>query len=316
MASLHKENDRGRDGYRLRFRDHNQRQRALWLGKVSRRTADTILRHIAELVRAKNAGVNPETDSVKWSETVDGRLRERLAAFGVVLPNTRRPRTDEQRLLGPFIDRYIEERTDAKPSTITNYRHARQWLVAFFDDKKPLVDITPADCDRWQRFLNEGDKLAPSTIEKILKRAKTMFRHAVRDRLFAENPFIDLKIGASVNRTRDAFISPELAKTVISKCPDNDWKVIFPLARYTGLRTPREVLTLKWSDIDWTERKIRIDSPKNGAAMLPVVRRTPPSPAGRRSCQWWMLRMGRQQVPEFTKEPSNGTDSNSRSFRP
>ena len=162
MASLHKERDRGRDGYRLRFRDQNNKQRSLWLGKVSRRSADTILRHVSELVRAARAGVNPETDSVKWSETLEGRLRDRLASCGLVTSLARR-QTEKFRNLGPFIGAYIAERTDAKPSTITNYKHAKQWLVKYFGESILLADITPADSDRWQRFLNEGDKLAPST---------------------------------------------------------------------------------------------------------------------------------------------------------
>ena len=113
-------------------------------------------------------------------------------------------------------------------------------------EKKPLAEITLADSDRWQRFLNDGDKLAPSTVEKILKRTKTMFCHAVRDRILKESPFDDLKIECSVNRSRDAFVTPEVSARVIAACPDQDWQLIFALARFCGLRTPSEVLTLKW----------------------------------------------------------------------
>jgi integrase len=236
---------------------------------VSRRSADTVLRHVSELVRAAKAGVHPETDSVKWSESLDGRLRDRLAACGLVGCSGKR-RTETARVLGPFIDAYIAERTDARPSTITNYRHAKQWLVAYFGESMLLADITPADGDRWQRFLNDGDKLAPSTIEKILKRAKTMFKHAVRDRIIRESPVADLKITCAVNRDRDAFISRIMADRVLAACPDDDWKAIFGLARFAVMRTPSEVLDLRWEDVDWTQGRIRIDSSKTGLRICPL----------------------------------------------
>jgi hypothetical protein len=113
---------------------------------VSRRSADTALRHISELVRAAGAGVNSETDSVKWSESLDGRLRERLAGCGLVASNGRR-KTETVRVLGPFIDAYIAKLSDAKPSTITNYRHARQWLVEYFREQMLLADMARAVCE-------------------------------------------------------------------------------------------------------------------------------------------------------------------------
>ncbi|WP_218922343.1 tyrosine-type recombinase/integrase [Fuerstiella marisgermanici] len=237
---------------------------------MSRRSADTILRHVSELVHALKAGVRPEADSVKWAQSLDGRLRSRLAACGLVHSEDTHRKQEQCRLLGPFIDRYIEERTDAKPSTITNYKHAKRWLVQFFGKDKLLIDVTPADCDRLQRFLTDGDRLAASTAEKILKRAKTMFRHAVRDRLLEENPFADLKIGSTVNRDRDAYISRPLAAAVMKACPDDNWRVIFALARFGGMRTPSEVLNLAWEDVDWKQLRLRIDSPKTGFRTCPL----------------------------------------------
>jgi integrase len=237
---------------------------------MSRRSAETILRHVEELTRAAKAGVKPEVDSVKWSMDLEGRLRDRLVACGLITGTSRRQHDLDRRFLEPFIDRYIEERTDARPSTITNYRHAKRWLVEFFGPDRPLAEITPADCDRFQRFLNDGERLALSTAEKILKRAKTMFRHAVRDRILEENPFEDLKLSGAVNRDRDAFIDRDKARWILNACPDADWKAIFSLSRFGGLRAPSEVLTLKWDDIDWDSGQIRIDSPKTGLRTCPL----------------------------------------------
>lgn len=40
------------------------------------------------------------------------------------------------------------------------------------------------------------------------------------------------------------------------------WRAMFALARYGGLRCPSEVLSLRWSDIDWDRERITVTSPK------------------------------------------------------
>lgn len=267
MAGVYRETSRGRDGYRLKFRGIDQKQKSVWLGKMSKRSADTVLRHVRELIHAAKVGVKPEAATVQWAQGLEGRIRDRLVEAGLITGEAAE-RRERSHTLARFVDLYIEERTDAKPSTLTNYRHAKQWLVDYFGADKLLTDITPADCDRLQRHLLQN--LAASTAEKILKRSKTMLRHAVRDRLLEENPFDDLKIGASVNRERDAFIDDATAKRVLRVCPDETWKAIFALARWGGLRTPSETLNLKWSDIDWKQNRIRIDSPKTGLRHCPL----------------------------------------------
>jgi hypothetical protein len=58
------------------------------------------------------------------------------------------------------------------------------------------------------------------------------------------------------------FVTRQIADKVIDACPDNQWKLLFALCRYGGLRCPSEVLALKWSDIDWERNRIRVPSPK------------------------------------------------------
>ncbi len=64
------------------------------------------------------------------------------------------------------------------------------------------------------------------------------------------------------NRSRDYFVKRADADAVLKACPDNQWKLLFALSRYGGLRCPSEHLALTWGDIDWNHGKITIRSPK------------------------------------------------------
>ncbi len=60
------------------------------------------------------------------------------------------------------------------------------------------------------------------------------------------------------NKDRYYFITRDEADKVIGACPDDEWKLIFALARYGGLRCPSEHMALRWRDIDWTANRITI----------------------------------------------------------
>ncbi|MFM9961548.1 MAG: tyrosine-type recombinase/integrase [Planctomycetaceae bacterium] len=141
----------------------------------------------------------------------------------------------------------------------------RRDLVARFGEDKLLRDVTPGDADEWRRWLltREKNKLGENTIRRHCGRAKQLFRAALRKRLIAENPFADMK-GCSVqaNKSREYFITSEVADKVLAACPDNEWRLIFALARFGGLRTPSESLLLRWADVDWERGRLLIRSPK------------------------------------------------------
>lgn len=118
MASLHKQAG-NRPGYKLRFRTGEGRQRVLWLGDISKRNANTIARHVTELVEAAEGRVSADVDTTKWANDLRGRLRQRLAEWGYVGPERRNNDVAELRLCGPFFDAYIASRTDLKPNTRT-----------------------------------------------------------------------------------------------------------------------------------------------------------------------------------------------------
>ena len=140
-------------------------------------------------------------------------------------------------------------------------KDSRRFLVAYFGENRELASITPGDADDYRRHL--ATKLGDNTVRRQCGRAKQFFKVAVRKRLIGESPFADMKgCGVIANRSRDYFITTEEAAKVLEACPDNEWRLIFALSRYGGLRCPSETLSLRWDDVKWDQDRIRVPSPK------------------------------------------------------
>lgn len=67
-----------------------------------------------------------------------------------------------------------------------------------------------------------------------------------------------------------------MAGKVLAACPDSEWRLIFALCRFGGLRCPSEVLNLTWDAVLWDQSKIRVASPKaehlagGGSRLIPL----------------------------------------------
>ncbi|WP_390620669.1 tyrosine-type recombinase/integrase [Neorhodopirellula pilleata] len=187
---------------------------------------------------------------------------------------------DADRYLGAFCERYIKGRTDVSAATRTNYRKTKRYLVGMFGEDRLLLSITKADAKKWKRWLSEQvvrrdtegkptATMADATASKHIKIAKMIFSEAVDAKLIDESPMTAIKGGQEVNRERDFFVRPEVAAKVLKACPDHDWKLAFALARFGGLRVC-EFLTVKWTDVQFDDQRIRIDSPKTGLRFCPI----------------------------------------------
>ena len=268
MASVIRRSEGGRNGWRIRFY-LEKRRRELYLPGVSKKTAETIGRHCDELAGAKGANIAPGREAVAWANGTVGKIRDLLVSWELAEPINPKLSEDAGHYLGAYIDMYIDGRTDVAKNTKINFKQAKRLLVEFFGERHPLRSITAADGERWRRWML-AKPLSIATVSMHTKKAKTMFNEAVNDRLLPENPLAALKGGSESNPERLRFIDASTAKKVLNACPDSDWKVVFALARYAGMRCPSEVLGLKWTDIDWADGRLRIDAPKTGLRFCPL----------------------------------------------
>ena len=169
--------------------------------------------------------------------------------------------------LGAYLDAYIASRDDVKARTHDIFQRTRRSLVQYFGPEKRIDQITPGDAKLWRQWLFrqgrfDGGPLAENTVNDRCKKARQFFQFAVDLELIPKNPFRGLPGTVRANKPKWFFVTREMAERVLEACPDAQWRCLFALARYGGLRVPSEVLALRWSDIDWHRDRFLIHSPK------------------------------------------------------
>jgi len=110
----------------------------------------------------------------------------------------------------------------------------------------------------WRRAV-----LADNTIRRHVGRARQLFKAAIRRQLVrGANPLDGMAATVRADKARLYFVTRNVAEKVLDACPDAQWRLLFALSRYGGLRCPSEHLALKWSDVDWERNRLRVPSTK------------------------------------------------------
>lgn len=259
MASIVKQSD-GRRLIQLSPGEHQDRPK-IRLGKVTARQAATAKLYVEKLVSAKGCGAGLEPAVLDWLTGLPDGLRLRLEKIELVAPREPAELVPECPTLADWVRGYIEGRGDIKSGTVTNLEQVERDLLNHFGAELRLDEITPGDADEFRRKLGTNG-LAEGTIRRRCKRARQFFHAAVRKRILSENPFADMPCGNVANAERRRYVPAEDIEKVLAACPDANWRAIFALARYAGLRTPSETFGLKWGHIDWQAGRFLVHSPK------------------------------------------------------
>lgn len=247
---------------RILFVDAEENRKGIRLGKIDRKSADAIARHVEALLSAKIGGQAVPRETASWLANIGAKLRDKLAAVGLV-------QVQHRAALGEFLNAFIANRkATAAPNTTANLEQAKRRLVEHFGAGRDMASITPADAESWAAALAE--KYAPATAGRTIKRARQFFKAALRNKLVAENVFIDVKASGQANKDRQFHVDREVIFRVIDAAPDAEWRLLIALSRFGGMRCPSEHLALRWQDVDWERNRFRVDSPKTGERWIPI----------------------------------------------
>ena len=250
---------------RIQFILPGEKRKAIRLGRVPLRVAESVKTRIELLVVAKVTHAAIDGATAQWLADIDDALHAKLAEHGLVQPREKTCR----HTLHELIDQFKEKRHDVKPQTRLVWKQAFGSLVEHFGEDRRVDTITEPDAADFEQWLvgykrKSGNPYAKATTRKRIGVSKMLWQWAKKRGIVAENVFADLK-SATVATQRRHFITQAEAAAVLEACPDAQWRLLFALARYAGLRVVSEVRPLRWGDVDWERRRIRVTSPKTEA---------------------------------------------------
>jgi excisionase family DNA binding protein len=154
---------------------------------------------------------------------------------------------------------------------LTNYAkiNKRSWVTdeymlkkakAFFKDKD-LQEIGSLLVEKFRTSLLENDA-KKSTTNRYLALLKTMFNLAIDWGYLKENPDNKVKLFSEKDNLQERILSYEEEKKLLDACP-RYLKPIVLTALHTGMRKG-EILNLKWEQVDFLNREIKVKNTKSG----------------------------------------------------
>ncbi|MCI8604461.1 MAG: site-specific integrase [Ruminiclostridium sp.] len=176
--------------------------------------------------------------------------------------------------LSDFVPKYLEvAKTTLSPATYEFYSHnINDYIVPALGHLK-LKDIRPSHIQQYIKQLTElpkktrgqlqenGETIAASTVRRYLTVLQSIFKQAVKQGLLNENPanVEHLTLPKAQVPKIDIFTKQEAAQMLAAlEKEDLQFQTLIQLAIFTGARRG-ELIALKFSDIDFEQRKITIE---------------------------------------------------------
>lgn len=262
MASISNDSNGGK---RIQFVAGDGARKAIRLGKVSKRDAEGVRIKVEALLSAKLSGASGvDREVAGWLSKVDPRLLEKLRKAGL-LPEEVENKMDRDKnaglLLRELTDRFITEvggEGKRKPGTVAQWRQVEGILLSLLPKDIAVKDITRGHATEYLEKLKKGRKAL--TVAKNIRIVKQAFAWAIDWELITYSPFDRLKAPAAIPKN-NVEVQRGTIETILSVV-DSEWRKIIALARYGGLRTPSETLSLRWENINWETGRMVIPEPK------------------------------------------------------
>ncbi|MHC4550418.1 MAG: tyrosine-type recombinase/integrase [Planctomycetota bacterium] len=227
----------GRPGYYIRIRGEGKQ-----LTRYAGTSKDRALNNLARIWKRVRRGAEMDVAIAQ----VLGRSR--------CTPGSQPPSTSLERpRFAEVAERYLKSVTiEKRASTLREDRVRLDVILRARWTRKPIDDIGKGDIARWIDDLgaagNDGQGLAPSTLNRYRSLVSVVFQYAVDRDLIEENPARNLKRANEIDRAREEYLTLDELLALLEHCPEELWLMILT-AVTTGVR--QGVLRqLRWSDVD------------------------------------------------------------------
>lgn len=201
--------------------------------------------------------------TVRWRQMIDGQVRELTAKTpkelqqkveNIIGTTIVKDKIKVSIWFSHWLEVYIKPFLDV--ATYNQYEClARLHILPVIGNRK-MITIEPFDIKSVIAKMNENG-LSTWTMKHARKVMNIAFEQAVNDKKIQANPVVDIKIPQKQAKIRKTFTNEEL-KLLFDALRDSRWYWSLKFLLVTGLRRG-EFLALRWSDIDYDNRRIIIE---------------------------------------------------------
>lgn len=135
------------------------------------------------------------------------------------------------------------------------------WLKKHLDDFKehPLTTLNTPLWTKWMRKMAKQEAWAPRSFNDVVQKISSIWRYAVKQGLAKGNPIDGVK-RRKLRKKPVAILEAEQARTIMQTAWEHDRDMVpyFAVAMFAGLRPESELATLRWEDVNFEERWIRV----------------------------------------------------------
>jgi integrase len=244
-------------GYNIQWCE-NRRRYTIYLSSRTyrRKTAERFKEMVETLVYYRKNGTHvPDKAVANWLTTAPAELQAKLAKVGLI--NVTKSKTCQE-----LWDACLKhKKTAVKETSMKMYRQCQEHFFKQFSTTELIEKITAERLLEWKTSMQSAGQ-AVTSVAKYVQATKMVFDWAVDHDWLTKNPGKNIPNVKIINRDKDRMISMEEYAKLLDACPSQDWRTIIAMARIGGLRCPSELLSLRWSDIDWVGNRFLVRSPK------------------------------------------------------
>ena len=198
----------------------------------------------------------PGTRSGLTKAQAEGQLRKLMAEVSYTPPAAR---LSFREVAERYLD-HVQAVRQRKTSTVSDYRSMLNAHLDPYFGSRAIERITADEIASYMAL--KGRTLKPKTILNHRNFAHGVFAYAVKRKLVASNPVAEIdrpSVDASSPDFR--FLDAEQLAAVLRAVPGDTLGAmegaLYRVAVMTGLRQG-ELVALRWRDVDWTARKVRV----------------------------------------------------------
>jgi integrase len=162
---------------------------------------------------------------------------------------------------------HVQRSGEWSASTADGYAKLLRRLTPFFGER-PLATIVARDIEAYLTRRIDSDGIAPATRNRELAFLKSLYKKAVEWGYCLRSPAASVKMLPEVQKPVNALTEVELESLLrhLQQRGGLLYDVCLAAAE-TGLRMG-SLRSIRWDDVDWSERVVRLDTTKGGKSMV------------------------------------------------